>query len=72
MSEILGLPAYLFIAIVVLAIVLIFLFDIIFDVGIGRFFCRFLGLAIYSLAPGSISSGLTQGGITASCDLVPF
>ena len=71
MSEIVKSPAMLILILAVVLIVLFFMFEFLFGVKIGRGVCKFTGTLIFN-AISPLLSGLTQYGVTAGCDLLPF
>jgi hypothetical protein len=73
MSEVVKSPAMIIIILVVLVILLFFIFEFFYEVKIGRGTCKFVGgVLLKGILGTSILTGITEPGIIAVCNLLPF
>lgn len=74
MSEVVKFPAMWIVALIVLILLLFFVFSALFGVFIGKHTCKVVGSYIWrSLSFGGLITGtITELGLSAACDLIPF
>lgn len=74
MTDVEKIVPYLIIAVAAFAVlVIVFIFPIFYDIFIGRGVCKFVGLYLMkAILSTSIITGITEAGITAFCNTIPF